>query len=433
MATIGLPEQLNFDKAIPLDGNCRQEEVTTVPITGVSSYLPGSYFIINIPRTAPNCVFDPNNSFLRFRVVNNNAADGATLRLDHSVDCLFSRVEILMAGNPIEVIDNYASLSAMLTDISVEPNYRATVMSLLKGCNFTVGDPTGVTIAGAEAKYFSTTLISGVVGSLARSYIPIFALDGPIQIKITLVNNVQAGFWSATPTANFSIDNIEYHANMIRLSDSVMSMIQSPSYTIYSEGWSNYNALVAQSTTSLEQLIPCRYSSLKTVLVAMRLQTNVNNAGSTSGVAFPLARSTMSIQDWAFRLGSLVIPPQRCKGSGSGHVESYEQLKKAFHCGGNIITTFGVLRADNYVDSTRNASGVNVLSSSQGCHVLGCDMEVYSGKSGSILSGINTSGNDLYFSATFPSAGIASIALFDYMLHYDMVLKIENGIMTVHV
>ena len=66
--SIALVDQLNFEKQMPIDGNCFQENLmaVVVPITGASTYNAGSYFIINIPRSGPNCVFDPANSFLRF-------------------------------------------------------------------------------------------------------------------------------------------------------------------------------------------------------------------------------------------------------------------------------------------------------------------------------------------------------------------------------
>ena len=61
--SIALVDQLNFEKQMPIDGNCFQEMAVVVPITGASTYNAGSYFIINIPRSGPNCVFDPANSF----------------------------------------------------------------------------------------------------------------------------------------------------------------------------------------------------------------------------------------------------------------------------------------------------------------------------------------------------------------------------------
>ena len=61
--------------------------------------------------------------------------------------------------------------------------------------------------------------------------------------------------------------------------------------------------------------------------------------------------------------------------------------------------------------------------------MIGQDFESYSGKSGALLLGANTLGNDLYFSATFDSM---AAAMFDFFLHYDMKLIIKDGVLTVN-
>ena len=102
--SIALVEQLNFEKQMPIDGNCKQQITVAVPCTGANAYNPGTYFMINLPRCGPDYVFDGNNSFLRFQVTNKDTAN--TLILDHSCDCFFQKVEVLHGGNVLEVIDN---------------------------------------------------------------------------------------------------------------------------------------------------------------------------------------------------------------------------------------------------------------------------------------------------------------------------------------
>ena len=109
--SFALVEQLNFDKQMPIDGNCRQQMTVTVPCTGANAYNPATYFMINLPKCGPDYVFDGPNSFLRFMLTN---SDAATINLDHSCDCLFQKVEVLHAGNVLEVIDNYHQLSHLL-------------------------------------------------------------------------------------------------------------------------------------------------------------------------------------------------------------------------------------------------------------------------------------------------------------------------------
>ena len=80
--SLALVEQLNFEKQMPIDGNCKQQIAISVPSTGASSYYLASYFMINIPRAGPDYVFDPMNSFLRFKAT--IADQAGVLSIDHS-------------------------------------------------------------------------------------------------------------------------------------------------------------------------------------------------------------------------------------------------------------------------------------------------------------------------------------------------------------
>ena len=77
--SLALVEQLNFEKQMPIDGNCQQEISIAVPATGAGDYYPGSYFLLNICRCGPNHIFDPMNSFLRLKVT--NADDTANITM----------------------------------------------------------------------------------------------------------------------------------------------------------------------------------------------------------------------------------------------------------------------------------------------------------------------------------------------------------------
>ena len=159
----------------------------------------------------------------------------------------------------------------------------------------------------------------------------------------------------------------------------------------------------------------------------MRRLTSAVNGGHA--VLYPTMRSSFSIADYCFRLGSERIPPTRIWCQGFGFVEPYEALKVALHCGGNTLVSMGILNSANYVVAA--PSGADNTSTNGGYFVIGQDFETYSGKSGQLLSGVSTLGSDLYFSANV--GAMADGAIFDYFLHYDIKLVIKDGILTVHV
>ena len=423
--SIALPEQLNFDKHMPIDGGSKQQMTVAVPCTGAGTYNLGTYFMINLPRCGPDYVFDGANSFLRFQVTNNDTTNG--LILDHSCDCLFQRVEILHGGCVLESIDNYNQLSHVLLDSQVPPNLRNTSLNMTKGCHATLGTIGGVgPLTHGNSAYYTTTLISGICGSLCRGYLPVNDLSGSVQIRITLVKLNQTK-WDVAPASTadavVTFSNIEFHCNMIRLDPSVMSMVRSPEYTIYSESYSNFQQAYQNAFSQLTLLIPTRYSSLKTAFVIFRKKDTVSN---NTYLLYPSARSTFGLTDYQFLLGSDAYPPTKIKGTGSGYCECFEELKKSFHCGGSSLSSMGLINNANY--SIVAATGENAAAT--GTFILSCDFESYTGRSGSILSGVSTLGSDLLLNATFANSEGATI---DTFLHYDMKLIIKDGILTVNV
>ena len=152
------------------------------------------------------------------------------------------------------------------------------------------------------------------------------------------------------------------------------------------------------------------------------------NAGYT---VYPSSRVNFALTDYQFLLGSEAYPPTKIKGSGSGYCEPYEELKKSFHCGGSSLSSMGIINYTNYWNPTATeATSVFGDGTKVGTFILACDFESYSGKSGALLSGVNTLGSDLYLNATFASSAAAVV---DVYLHYDIKLIIKDGILSINV
>ena len=113
--------------------------------------------------------------FLRFCVSN---LDEKIFPPDHSADSFISCVEVLHAGNLLESISGYGLLSAMLTDCQVDASNRCTCLNETKGFSSQYRHIEGTQIAATTGTaWYSTTLLSGVCGSLCRSYIPVNSLE----------------------------------------------------------------------------------------------------------------------------------------------------------------------------------------------------------------------------------------------------------------
>ena len=87
-------------------------------------------------------------------------------------------------------------------------------------------------------------MLSGVVGSLSRCYIPLFSLNGYISFRLTLDSPLAAfvsgGAQAADLTSTFTgitIEDIEFHASIIHCKDQVMQQITQPMYSIPTEAY----------------------------------------------------------------------------------------------------------------------------------------------------------------------------------------------------
>ena len=81
-------------------------------------------------------------------------------------------------------------------------------------------------------------------------------------------------------------------------------------------------------------------------------------------------------------------------------------------------------------DSYKVQNAVN----STGSFIIGQELESYSGKSGELISGLDTSGTYIFFIGGFPAVGrnavVAYNSLMDFYAHYNLILNIVDGQMS---
>ena len=268
-------------------------------------------------------------------------------------------------------------------------------------------------------------MLSGVVGSLSHCYIPLFALNGYISFRFTFDSPLAAFYCTnAQLTSTWTgavVSDIEFHASIIHCSPQVMQQISMPMYSIPTESYNTFEVNWTAST-QIEQLLPYKYVSLKTLFLTMRLPavlTTNNNYQNSYG--------SQDIYQYSFRCGSKIIPPNRVKCPlTQNNIQAFEELKRSFQASGNTLASLGIHNFTSY--NIRNAN-----SDTTGTFVIGQDLEQFSGKSGQIISGLNTTGSDLFFSGTWSSiANADATILADFYAHFDQILMIEDGQMIGH-
>ena len=86
--TFAFPTQLQYDTATPSSLGARVEQSVVTPITGQGPVYvqSGNYFIINVPQTGNDCVFDPMNSYLRFKLNLTNSTGAVNITPSGCID-----------------------------------------------------------------------------------------------------------------------------------------------------------------------------------------------------------------------------------------------------------------------------------------------------------------------------------------------------------
>ena len=122
------------------------------------------------------------NSYIRFKLKGTNGRIDMTITPAGCIASIFRRLDVYHSCNVLEQIDQSGHLCNVLLDRQVYPVDRA---------------------AGNKNQYYTTTLLSGEVGSLSHSYRPLFAFNGYISFRLSLDSPLAAFVSSGTRAADF--------------------------------------------------------------------------------------------------------------------------------------------------------------------------------------------------------------------------------------
>jgi hypothetical protein len=464
-----LPRNLAYGSKVESSA-ARSYRTNIQPQNGTSTYNAGDTIIINVP-TRNNLVFVPSESYLKFThtVTANAAFDYA--RFDScGAHGLIQRIRVFHGSNLLSDIDNYGVLSKILFDTQVSTDASYGKFNILAGTrnDLTVQLP-NLTAAeviaappiwdnlilpvtqinsgyrmnaaalannGTVAQTFCLNLIT-LAGTLCKDkYFPLFACtSAPLRVEIQLVPNLQSGMCVAA-NSRFALSNVEYIAQMIELSDNAMNIIResqngaplqfvNPDYRNYS-----FNAALPNAVTQISMPIPAKFSSLKSLFVAIRDTANIG-----ANTFFPYSCNKFRISQYYFRVGSQVLPSKVPDSTA----EMFSEVCKAVASMSDLNHQPSIEFASYTQDiAVANAGDVNVALTTpvyqtsninSGSFYVGLDLENYANADKSaIFSGWNSNTDDIYFVPTFNNNDPAiPAARFDAFAMFDTVLVFENG------
>ena len=359
---------------------------------------------------------DCPNSMLRFSVTNpTNSA--ATMILDGHASCFIERVEIYFNSTLVESISAYNVLYGALYDASASTEQRVGGDAIIAGTCDNPSGGGGVTIrygkslAAGETAEFQIPLL-GCLGTHAEKYLPLGF--GELRIELTMAPFLNAVV-STAPAHQFTISNINYDAQIIRVDASAQMNIEAAlpggQFQIHGSSFRSYNGTIANqpanSTSHLNMYVPANFASVKTVIATMRESALIGD-----GTKFCIShRTTNGVKSWYVRCGSENYPQTPVQGV----VQSYVELLKARHSLATGDYQYSIGPEDW---AQENAGGI------EGSFMMALDLEAFSGKSGVMMSGKDTTNSQLFLVAEFTVAQARSVVV-DTFVEFDQVLYID--------
>jgi hypothetical protein len=232
----------------------------------------------------------------------------------------------------------------------------------------------------------------------------------------------------ATDGNDMVVDQIEFVASMMELSDSAISIINSNTggrplqYTF--QDWRNYRwaSSVPDAVTNLSMPIPAKYASLKALFIASK---RTNTSGALTFNPFPAEKAFL--QQYQFRIGAELYPskpPTFVSDFFSETLKAIGSISDPLHA--------PAIDYDSYITDVQTLTNETLFSApSKGSpsFYVGLDLESYAGSDKSqLFSGKFTANDDIYYNPILNAHGVAAgvTLVFDAFAHFDSVIVFEN-------
>ena len=261
-----IPKNLMYDTKVN-SSSSRSWKANLVPSGASGPFKANDVITINIP-TGQNLVTVMSENYLKFDVTFTTVAANAYLRWDsHGAHGLINRLRISHGSNLLEDTEDYSAMAKMMFDIQVNTSSSYGKYNILCGTRSDLVSNFG-TVVGADAAALVTNLsgrklsvkqvntgdrvyraglntyasfaaastvtrtyclsLISLCGTLCDSkYFPLFECSNlPLKIEIFLQPSTVNAICSEQADTTFALNNVEYIANMIELSDNAISTIR---------------------------------------------------------------------------------------------------------------------------------------------------------------------------------------------------------------
>lgn len=457
--------------------------------TSTGSATPsGGTITINIPRLQRSYL--TKDSYLRFVMAANFNPGTTTAAVNFAAmdQCgaygLINKIEVFdyLGSTLLESTAGHGQLMSLLSDLHTSNDQRAASLAVNQGFRPGVVNAEWATqLAGFSAQAANTWIqqapqcgevlyaaintttfarefsipVMSFLGLLSDKYAP---LHNGYTIVLTLNSAADAMIYGAisggpavttngaSTAFDYNISQVQYELQILELGPVAESMLlsstQGQPLVVHSKAFRQYIGSVPAGVANYKLDINLNVASLTNVLWFMR------GAGATTANAFQQSKATLSgrirnfLLTWYFQYGSSVLPQTSgiaCRSLGGadaagGSAEVFNELLKGRHIfgKGDQFTTFNQLLYNKDLETSFVRPHFVSVADGPGKFAAGLDLELVSGKSQEIISGLNTNGMNTSINLQFDTVQFANVqaAVLDLFAEYDAFINVAPGLAT---
>ena len=315
---------MNYRLQSPAAPGVRSYNVEFTPDNG-GTFSETQVVWFTLPAGQRGQFLDPGSVRLCM-AVNNTGDNGISVKLDGTAASFISKLEVYSGSQILSSCTDWNALYSLLYDAQCPVGSRACLgrtMGVAAAATF--GSPTEDYLEGgmiAQDGTFRVTLplLDGLF-SLNDHDIPLGNLSVDLRVAVTLES-----------VANFNVRGVDNSISFTELSlkcvmrdlpDRVDQAVTQTGQSFHSKQYSNYLQTIAAASGSASVLIPCRVSSLSTVLCMFRPTANLNNSNRRSVAS---GRCTAGMTQFQFNCNGTLIPQKPVKTQsyeGAGEVQMH--------------------------------------------------------------------------------------------------------------
>ena len=306
--------------------------VKVMPEAGTSGYTPGTNNTIRIDLSPSLGFLDAHNSFLSFRVkTKDDTVDHSKVcRMDKNSMSWVRRFTIHSStGSILEDIDHYNLVVNLLHTTTGGMNYSKTIGQMIdntgdRACrNAAMANPKG-------AQFNSGFDASGIMNGEGR-YLPLSFMQGPMTLELVLADFkdcfVGTGLDGNDP--QYQIDNVEYHANVLSMSEEYNAKFSEQLRTRGIDmSFDTYKVHVTTLTSpNMDLPISQNSASVKGSYHVLRSKDKYSNANYDSLSTY----KSGNLEEVMWDLGGQLYPTQPLKLKDDGVTSLYTHNLQSFN------------------------------------------------------------------------------------------------------